>query len=79
MTSFFMIFGTQVNILLQGKALLENLVDAGRTSHTLLFNLTTMYELCTDRAKTLKVRLSEKIASLEHRDVKEKTNADFKL
>lgn len=55
-------------------------MDAGRSSHTLLFNLTTMYELCTERARSLKVRLSEKVAAMEEtNDGWEKTNADFKL
>ena len=64
----------------QGRALLEQLVDSGRSSHTLLFNLSTMYELCTDRSRALKVRLSEKVAAMQARpEGWEKTNADFKL
>ncbi|KAK4134460.1 hypothetical protein BT67DRAFT_462123 [Trichocladium antarcticum] len=64
----------------EGRALLESLVDSGRSSHTLLFNLTTMYELCTDRSRALKVKLSEKVAAMgERADGWEKTNADFKL
>ncbi|KAJ2967152.1 hypothetical protein NUW58_g10509 [Xylaria curta] len=65
----------------EGRELLEELVDAGQTSHTLLFNLTTMYELCSDRAKTLKMRLAERVADAEPRPGGgwEKTNADFKL
>lgn len=64
----------------QGRALLESLVRAGRASHTLLFNLTTMYELCTDRSRALKVELSEKVAAMEQAgEGWEKTNADFKL
>ncbi|KAI1371656.1 hypothetical protein F4677DRAFT_287349 [Hypoxylon crocopeplum] len=59
---------------------LEDLVDAGQTSHTLLFNLTTMYELCTDRHKNLKVKLAERVASQQPTPHGwEKTNADFKL
>ncbi len=55
-------------------------MDAGRSSHTLLFNLSTMYELCTDRSRALKVQLSEKVAAMEDRaEGWEKTNADFKL
>ncbi|KAK0661632.1 hypothetical protein QBC41DRAFT_35830 [Cercophora samala] len=64
----------------EGRALLEGMVDTGRSSHTLLFNLTTMYELCTERARSLKVKLSEKVAAMEEtNDGWEKTNADFKL
>ncbi|KAI0904230.1 hypothetical protein F4823DRAFT_567918 [Ustulina deusta] len=65
-----------------GRDLLEELVDAGQTSHTLLFNLTTMYELCSDRAKSLKMRLAERVANMEPASGGsgwEKTNADFKL
>ncbi|KAJ8127919.1 hypothetical protein O1611_g5717 [Lasiodiplodia mahajangana] len=65
----------------EGRDLLEELVDAGQTSHTLLFNLTTMYELCSDRAKTLKMHLAERVANIEPGSGSgwEKTNADFKL
>ncbi|KAI1274198.1 hypothetical protein F5Y07DRAFT_374296 [Xylaria sp. FL0933] len=66
----------------EGRDLLEELVNAGQTSHTLLFNLTTMYELCSDRAKSLKMRLAERVASIEPGSGGggwEKTNADFKL
>ena len=55
-------------------------MNAGCASHTLLFNLTTMYELATDRAKGLKTRLTERVAALEpSAQGWEKTNADFKL
>ncbi|KAI1434460.1 hypothetical protein GGR50DRAFT_695108 [Xylaria sp. CBS 124048] len=66
----------------EARDLLEALVGSGQTSHTLLFNLTTMYELCSDRAKNLKLRLAERVADLEPRTGGaswEKTNADFKL
>ncbi|KAK3378856.1 hypothetical protein B0T24DRAFT_610170 [Lasiosphaeria ovina] len=64
----------------EGKTLLESFVDSGCSSHTLLFNLTTMYELCTERAKGLKIKLSEKVASMDETpNGWEKTNADFKL
>lgn len=64
----------------EAKEVLEGLVDAGDTSHTLLFNLTTMYELCTDRHKNLKMKLAERVASKKPSQLGwEKTNADFKL
>ncbi|OTB05537.1 hypothetical protein M426DRAFT_319807 [Hypoxylon sp. CI-4A] len=64
----------------KARDILESLVDAGLTSHTLLFNLTTMYELCTDRHKNLKVKLAERVASRQpSQQGWEKTNADFKL
>ena len=60
--------------------LLEQLVDSGNASHTLLFNLTTMYELCTERSRTLKLRLAERVAAMDETSSGwEKTNADFKL
>ena len=60
--------------------MLEELVDAGEGSHTLLFNLTTMYELCTDRNKGLKVKLAEKLSEREpSKRGWEKTNSDLKL
>lgn len=55
-------------------------MDEGFSSHTLLFNLSTMYELCTERNRMLKMRLAEKTAGMEHSARGwEKTNADFKL
>ncbi|KAK0620164.1 hypothetical protein B0T14DRAFT_520699 [Immersiella caudata] len=64
----------------EGKSLLEELVACGRSSHTLLFNLTTMYELCTEKARSLKIKLSERVAAMnESVNGWEKTNADFKL
>ena len=39
-----------------------------------------MYELCTDRARNLKLKLAEKVAAMEEAPSGwEKTNADFKL
>ncbi|KAI1839660.1 hypothetical protein JX266_014129 [Neoarthrinium moseri] len=64
----------------EGRAILESLVNSGLASHTLLFNLSTMYELCTDRSKQLKLSLAERIADREASSHGwEKTNADFKL
>jgi len=80
----------------EGRQILESLVsNANYSSHTLLFNLSTMYELCTDRAKALKLQLAERVASRAPATVRddetsgggftaarqgwEKTNADFKL
>ncbi|KAI0020529.1 hypothetical protein F4780DRAFT_779424 [Xylariomycetidae sp. FL0641] len=64
----------------EGREVLEGLVNDGMASHTLLFNLSTMYELCTDRAKIMKVKLAERVADMEPSDHGwEKTNADFKL
>lgn len=66
--------------LQEGRDILEALVDSGHSSHTLLFNLSTMYELCTDKHKSYKMSLAERVAAM---DVSgrgwEKTTADFKL
>ncbi|KAL2758945.1 hypothetical protein ACRALDRAFT_1055635 [Sodiomyces alcalophilus JCM 7366] len=64
----------------EGRDVLEKLVDAGYSSHTLLFNLATIYELCTERQRALKMRLTEKVAGFEETPKGwEKYNADFKL
>lgn len=45
-----------------------------------MFNLSTTYELCTERNRNLKVRLVDKVADLEETPRGwEKNNADFKL
>lgn len=66
--------------LQDGRDILEGLIESGHSSHTLLFNLSTMYELCTDRHKSQKMSLAERVAAMEP-SVKgwEKTTADFKL
>ena len=65
---------------LQARPLLERLVEEGLSFHALTFNLSTMYELCTDKSRVLKTELTEKVAALEMSDLGwEKTNVDFKL
>lgn len=64
----------------QGRDMLQELVGTGASSHTLLFNLATMYELCTDKHRNLKTRLAERVARLDESPAGwEKMNADFKL
>ena len=64
----------------QGRDILENLVDSNQSSHTLLFNLSTMYELCTERNRNLKMRLVDRVAGMaETSSGWEKTNSSFKL
>ncbi|KAL7792103.1 hypothetical protein V8C37DRAFT_380768 [Trichoderma ceciliae] len=64
----------------EGRTVLEKLVDSGLSSHTLLFNLSTTYELCSERNRILKARLTDKVANMEESPFGwEKTNADFKL
>ncbi|POR37728.1 Uncharacterized protein TPAR_02057 [Tolypocladium paradoxum] len=64
----------------EGREILEGLVDSGLSSHTLLFNLSTMYELCADRNRNLKMKLADRVAGMEESPAGwEKMNADFKL
>ncbi|KXH33958.1 hypothetical protein CSIM01_02293 [Colletotrichum simmondsii] len=66
--------------LTEARAIFEDMVGSGYSSHTLLFNLSTTYELCTERNRNLKVRLVDKVADLEETPRGwEKNNADFKL
>lgn len=65
---------------MQGRDILERLVDSGLSSHTLLFNLSTIYELCTEKNRNLKMKLSERVAAMDESAAGwEKTTADFKL
>ncbi|KAI8667714.1 hypothetical protein NCS55_00794000 [Fusarium keratoplasticum] len=64
----------------EGREILEELVESGLSSHTLLFNLSTMYELCTEKHRNLKLKLTERVAAMEVSSAGwEKTNSDFKL
>jgi hypothetical protein len=54
------------------------LVEENSSFHALTFNLSTIYELCTERSRALKIGLAEKIAALPVRGG-EKANGDFKL
>ncbi len=56
-------------------------MDTGNSFYALTFNLSTIYELCTDRSRALKLKLTEQIAALpEEKGVGwEKSNANFKL
>ena len=60
--------------------MLEKLIGQGYKSPALLFNLTTMYELCSDHAKDLKLALAERLAGLDEGPLGwERTNVDLKL
>jgi trafficking protein particle complex subunit 12 len=61
--------------------MLQGLVHEGNAFHALTFNLCTIYELCTDRSRALKVELEEQVASLPDSDGTgwEKSVLDFKL
>lgn len=66
----------------EAKDLLESLIDSSETLafQPLLFNLATVYELCTGKAAEAKARLVERIAAKEPVDSGwEKANVEFKL
>ncbi|RAL63851.1 hypothetical protein DID88_003494 [Monilinia fructigena] len=70
----------------EAKTILESLIAEDNSFHTLTFNLSTIYELCTERPRTLKIALAEKVAKMvdigENEGVVrgwEKVNGDFKL
>lgn len=60
---------------------MEELVGNGFSSHTLLSNLSTIYELCTERNKrSLKLELVDRVAAMDVSEKGwEKVNADFKI
>lgn len=53
----------------------------GKSFHALTFNLSTMYELSSDRSRALKLALVDKVAALSpaQRSGMEATMADYKL
>ena len=62
--------------------LLESLVDEGQNFPALLFNLATVYELRSERARERKVKLAERVAGHGHEEGAmgcERNGADFKL
>lgn len=61
--------------LQNARSALEELVDDGSTFPSLIFNLATIYELCGDNARTLKMGLAEKVAA----HGRELTNPSFKM
>ncbi|KAK3077433.1 hypothetical protein LTS18_010273 [Coniosporium uncinatum] len=67
----------------ESQALLEKLVDGEGVSRSVTFNLATLYELSTERARDLKGELAGKMARREPERgegrVWEKSGADFKL
>ncbi|KAL8841221.1 MAG: hypothetical protein Q9170_001010 [Blastenia crenularia] len=70
---------------LAASRVLENMIDRGHTFHALTFNLATVYELRTERARERKTemagRVAEALGGREDQESlsKEKSNRDFKL
>ncbi|KAK2767835.1 hypothetical protein FQN54_003996 [Arachnomyces sp. PD_36] len=65
----------------EARELLESLVATYHSFSSLTFNLSTIYELCSDKSRTLKLGLAEKLAKQPRSGERnwEKPNADFKL
>lgn len=61
----------------QARDIMEATVGNGTAFPALTFNLSTIYELSTDRSRGLKTQLVDKVAALQ--DTPSLTNADFKL
>ncbi|KAI9797587.1 MAG: hypothetical protein M1825_005969 [Sarcosagium campestre] len=75
-----------VVVNLAARALLEQAVQDGKVNafHALTFNLCTIYELCSENAKTLKLQLAETVAAQRSaldadQGGVEMANRDFKL
>ncbi len=65
---------------MQARKLLESLVEEGHSFHGLTFNLSTIYELSTEKARALKLDLTDKVAAQPESEAGwEKANVDFKL
>jgi len=70
------------NHLDEAHALLDSLIDKGRSFHALTFNLATVYELRTEKARARKGELAERVAVglvAEEGRGGERVAADFKL
>jgi trafficking protein particle complex subunit 12 len=65
--------------LKQSKQMLEELLQKGMRFPTLLFNLATIFELCTEKARTMKVQLAEDVAKQRDTLGYERSLVDFKL
>ena len=64
----------------EARSVLESLISEGFSFPTLLFNLSTIFELCTDRAKSMKIELAERLARVGGNEAGwERSNTDFKL
>ncbi|KAJ5047218.1 uncharacterized protein L3040_003059 [Drepanopeziza brunnea f. sp. 'multigermtubi'] len=76
----------------EARTLLESLISGAQDLHAfhfhaLTFNLCTIYELCTERSRGLKIALAERVAGMQQQQGDgggsnggwEKVNGDFKL
>lgn len=67
--------------LLQARQLLESQISANQSFSSLIFNLSTVYELCSDNAGQLKGQLAATISNqpISGQTNLDRSNADFKL
>lgn len=65
----------------EARTMLADLVDESPPFHSMLFNLSTIYELCTERNRERKLELADKVAKSRGDGSvgREFGNADFKL
>ena len=66
----------------EARSLLESMISSGYSFRALIFNLSTIFELSTDRARTLKNMLTVKVAERDRAEDGtgfERGNIDFKL
>ncbi|KAK2750998.1 hypothetical protein FQN57_000073 [Myotisia sp. PD_48] len=70
-----------VGKLTESREIMESLVDQHYSFQSLSFNLSTVYELCSENSQSLKLQLTERISShpfSEHQNW-ERPNANFKI
>lgn len=73
-----------VGRIADARTVLEDLIDNAQNSayafHALTFNLSTIYELCTEKSRERKLELVDKVSALEPSEMGwERQAADFKL
>ncbi|KAL1989611.1 hypothetical protein VTN49DRAFT_6808 [Thermomyces lanuginosus] len=67
--------------LSESRSLLESLISSNQSFQSLTFNLATIYELCSDRSRNLKLRLADAVAKQPCAGEMnlDRNSADFKL
>ncbi|KAF2231614.1 hypothetical protein EV356DRAFT_535296 [Viridothelium virens] len=64
----------------EARSLLEALIDKPASFHGLTFNLSTIYELCTEHSRDRKMELADRVAAHDPTELGwEKSTSDFKL
>jgi hypothetical protein len=72
---------TTLTLNSQSRELLESLVSANHSFCSLVFNLSTVYELCSDKSGQLKAELVDRVSKqpVSGNANLDRPNADFKL